>query len=45
MADFVHPVYGPAGLAEGYGFYDSVYPVIYCNDELTVVDMNRTATT
>ena len=30
-------------LARGKGFYDSVYPVIYCDRDMYVVDMNKTA--
>ena len=30
-------------IARGKGFYDSIYPVIYCDRELYVVDMNKAA--
>ena len=30
-------------IARGKGFYDSVYPVIYCDRDLYVVDMNKAA--
>ena len=35
--------YGDMFLARGAGFYDSYFPVIYCDDELYVVDLNKAA--
>ncbi len=35
--------YGDVFLARGAGFYDSYFPVIYCDDALYVVDINKEA--